>query len=134
MQQAAATGAPSAWRATWKGRGTGTPRPDTLAACMAVTHVLSHLRRAVEAALNVGVHGAVLETGRAKIDDLDLACLPLEQHVLRLQVAVHNMSIAQHTQGVQYLRMHRGFITGCLGLHVSSIRSCPQVSEDDRHK
>ena len=66
----------------------------------------AHLRRSVEAALNVGVHCTVLEAGRPKVNDLDLACLPLEQNVLRLQVTVHNLSVAQDTQSLQDLQMH----------------------------
>ena len=56
--------------------------------------VEAHLRGAVEAALNVGVHCAILEAGRTKVNNLDLARLPLEQNVLWLQVTMHNLSVA----------------------------------------
>ena len=38
----------------------------------------SHLRGAVEPALDVGVHGAVFKAGGAKVNDLDLPSLALE--------------------------------------------------------
>ena len=63
-----------------------------------------HLRRSVEAGLDVGVHGAVLEAGGPKVDDLDVSVVQAPQeHILRLQVAVDDVGIPQHHQSIQDL-------------------------------
>ncbi len=65
----------------------------------------AHLGGAIEARLDVGVHGAVLEAGGAEVDDLDLARVePLEQHVLRLEIAVDDVALMQHRQRIQDLQ------------------------------
>ena len=67
----------------------------------------SHLWGAVKTALDVGVHGAVLKAGRAKIDDFDIPRLhALEQHVFRLEVAVDDVGLTQDSQRVQDLHIN----------------------------
>ena len=72
------------------------------------TSCVPHLGRAIEAALDIGVHGAVLEAGGAEVDDLDVALQAalqrFEQHILGLEVAVHDVGVVQHHQCPQDLR------------------------------
>ena len=69
---------------------------------------VAYLRRPVEAALNVRVHGAVLKAGRSKVNDLDLPFLPFQQHILWLQITVNDLRGPQHTQRIQYLQCNEG--------------------------
>lgn len=58
---------------------------------------ISHLRRPVEARLDVGVHGAILKAGAAKVYDLDVPRVQaLKKDILWLEVAVNDVRLAQH--------------------------------------
>ena len=86
----------------------------------------AYLGGAVEAALDVGVHRLVLQARRPKVDDLDVPRLhALEQHVLRLQVAVDDALRVQHRQRVQNLQHNSRRVklckdqSACVGLALS---------------
>jgi len=69
---------------------------------------VAYLRRPVEAALDVRVHGAILKAGWSKVNDLDLPFLPFQQDILWLQITVNDLRGPQHTQRVQYLQYNSG--------------------------
>lgn len=74
---------------------------------------MNHLRRAVEAGLDVGVHGPVLKAGGPEVDDLDVPVVQApQQHVLRLQIAVDDVGVPQYHQSIQdlYSTMRRSVL------------------------
>mmetsp|Transcript_25504 Transcript_25504/g.58865 ORF Transcript_25504/g.58865 Transcript_25504/m.58865 type:complete len:266 (+) Transcript_25504:182-979(+) len=64
-----------------------------------VGYAKNHLRRAVEATLDVCVDTLILEARGAKVNDLDSALSRvLQQHILRLEVTVNDLLLAKEAQ------------------------------------